>query len=158
MNEPFVPKMTPPTAPASPANAPRSREEPVLLNFRNGPSFWGGRWQSLHAALTGAAYTLRTQPNAWIELAALVVVVAVGWWFEIRPVEWAVVGLTMSIVLALEAINTAIESLVDLVSPQYHPLAKTAKDAAAGAMIFAVLGSIWVALFIFGPKLWALIF
>ncbi len=130
----------------------------MLLNFRNGPSFLGGRWQSLRAALTGAWYMLHTQPNAWIEVAALVVVVAAGWWFEIRPVEWAVLGLTMTIVLALEAVNTAIESLVDLVSPQYHPLAKTAKDTAAGAMIFAVLGSLWVAIFIFGPKLWAMIF
>jgi diacylglycerol kinase (ATP) len=152
MNEPLVSKMSPP------ANAPRPGEEPVLLNFRSGSSFLRGRGQSLRAALAGAWYTLRTQPNAWIEVAALVVVAAAGWWFEIHPVEWAVVGLTMAVVLALEAVNTAIESLVDLVSPQYHPLAKIAKDTAAGAMIFAVLGSLWVAVCIFGPRLWTLIF
>ena len=60
-------------------------------------------------------------------------------------------------ILALEAVNTAIEAVVDLVSPQFHPLAKTAKDAAAGALVFAVCGSIFVAAAIFGPRLLALL-
>lgn len=131
---------------------------PQFSNFRNGYTFLHGRRHSLAAAWAGVCYTLRTQPNAWIELAALGVVVAAGWWFQIRALEWAVLGLTMAMVLALEAVNTAVESVVDLASPEIHPLAKIAKDSAAGAMIFAVLGSIWVAAFIFGPRLWALIF
>lgn len=154
-NDPLVSKMTSPSRAPSP---PRVAKDAPPLNFRSGLPFWSGRWSSLHAGLAGAGYTLRTQPNAWIELAALVVVVAAGWWFQIRAIEWAVLGLTMAMVLALEALNTAVEAAVDLVSPHYHPLAKIAKDAAAGAMIFAVLGSIWVALFIFGPRLWALFF
>ena len=76
----------------------------------------------------------------------------------LRGVEWALLGLVVAMVLALEAVNTAVEAVVDLVSPDYHPLAKIAKDAAAGAMIFAVLGSIAVAATIFGPRLWALVF
>jgi diacylglycerol kinase len=102
-------------------------------------------------------YVLRTQPNAWLELGALGVVAAAGWWFAIAPLEWAILGLTIALVLALEAVNTAVESVVDLVSPGYHPLAKVAKDTAAGAMIFAVLGSVVVAAAIFGPRLWALL-
>lgn len=125
------------------------------LNGRD-RSFWASRLFSLRAALTGAAHTLRTQPNARIELAATVLVCVAGWWFGLSAVEWAVLALTFFVVLALEAVNTAIEAVVDLVSPQYHPLAKQAKDAAAGAMIFVVLGSICVALAIFGPRLWAL--
>ena len=113
---------------------------------------------SLRAALAGVAYTLRTQPNAWIELAALSAVGVAGWWFGISALEWGLLGLTVAVVLALEAVNTAIEAVVDLISPGYHPLAKIAKDAAAGAMIFAVLGSIAVAASIFMPRLWALWF
>ena len=56
-------------------------------------------------------------------------------------------------ILALEAVNTAVEAVVDLVSPEFHPLAKIAKDAAAGAMIFGVLGSLCIALGIFGPRI-----
>lgn len=101
-------------------------------------------------------HTLLTQPNAWIELVAFLLISIAGWWFQISAIEWALLGLIVFVILALEAVNTAIEAAIDLVSPRYHPLAKIAKDAAAGAMIFGVLGSLWVALFIFGPRLWRL--
>jgi diacylglycerol kinase len=99
---------------------------------------------------------VKTQPNAWIELTAAVVVIAAGLWLRIDPIEWAVLALTLGLVLALESVNTAIEAAIDLVSPDHHPLAKTAKDAAAGALIFAVLGSLGVAVAIFGPRILAL--
>lgn len=114
------------------------------------------RWFSFRAALHGARHTLRTQPNAWIELAAVAVVTVAGIAFGIRPLEWAVLALTFGAVLALEAVNTALEAVVDLVSPDHHPLAGLAKDAAAGALIFMVLGSIGVALAVFGPRIMAL--
>ncbi len=120
--------------------------------------FWRGRWFSVKVAIGGALHTVRTQPNAWIELAALAVILIAGWWFAIHAIEWALLGLIIFLVLALEAVNTAIEATIDLVSPHYHPLAKIAKDTAAGALIFAVLGSLWVAAAIFGPRLWALLF
>jgi diacylglycerol kinase len=111
------------------------------------------RWHSFTAAARGAAYTLRTQRNAWIELTAALVAVAAGLWLRIEALAWAVLALTIGLILALEAVNSAIEALVDLVSPDYHELARTAKDCAAGAMIFAVLGSLGVAAAIFGPPL-----
>lgn len=129
-----------------------------LHNFRSGIGFFPGRVQSFRAAWSGVAYTVRTQPNAWIELAALALVCAAGWWFGISALEWGLLGLTVAVVLALEAVNTAVEAVVDLVSPQFHPLAKIAKDTAAGAMVFAVLGSVLVAAAIFGPRLWSLWF
>lgn len=115
------------------------------------------RWHSFTAAAHGVAYTLRTQRNTRIELAAAFAVVAAGVWLRLRPVEWAVLALTIAVILALEAVNSAIEALVDLVSPDYHELARTAKDCAAAAMIFAVLGSLGVAVAIFGPPLAQLI-
>ena len=111
------------------------------------------RWHSFSAAVSGAAYTVRTQHNTRIELAAAVVVVAAGLWLRIDALAWAVLALTIAMILALEAVNSAIEAVVDLVSPDYHELARTAKDCAAGAMIFAVLGSLGVAAAIFGPPL-----
>lgn len=119
-------------------------------------NFLSGRWASFRVALSGAVITLRTQPNAWIELTAAAVVIVAGWWFKIAPIEWAVIVLTLGLVLALESVNTAIEAAIDLVSPDHHPLAKIAKDAAAGALIFAVLGSLGVAVAIFGPRILAL--
>jgi diacylglycerol kinase (ATP) len=147
----------PASRPASPDGIDSLPAEHQTLTGRD-RSFLGGRWFSLQAAFNGAVHTLRTQPNAWIELAAVVVVVIAGWWFQLAPLEWAVIGLTFSLVLALEALNTAVEALVDLVSPHYHPLAKIAKDTAAGAMVFIVIGAVWVALAIFTPRLWALLF
>lgn len=118
--------------------------------------FLRGRWFSFCAALAGARHTLRTQPNAWIELTAVLVVSLAGWWFGLASWEWVILVFAFGLILALEAINTAVEALVDLVSPTYHPLAKVAKDTAAGALVFAVLATIIIAAILFGPRLWAL--
>lgn len=136
----------------------KAADEPVAYRLHRQHGFWGGRWFSFRAALNGVVYVLRTQPNARIELAAAGVVALAGWWLAISLIEWALLGFTVALILALEAVNTAVEAVVDLASPQLHPLAKTAKDAAAAAMIFAVLGSLVVAGLIFGPRLWALWF
>lgn len=119
--------------------------------------FWRSREYSFRVALAGAWHTLRTQPNARIELGAGVVIALFGWIFAISALEWGILGMTILGILALEAVNTSIEAVVDLVSPDFHPLAKIAKDTAAGAMIFAVLGSLCVALGIFGPRIFALL-
>ena len=118
--------------------------------------FWRGRWFSFAAAVSGAAHVIRTQPNAWIEVTALFVVAAAAFYFRVSAMEWSVLLMCIFGVLALEAINTSVEAIIDLVSPHYHPLAKIAKDAAAGALVFAVLGSLCVAVAVFGPRLLAL--
>jgi diacylglycerol kinase len=106
-------------------------------------------------AAQGAQYLIRSQPNARIEMVSAGIALGAGWWFRITSVEWAVLCLTVFLVLALEGINTAIETAVDLASPQLHPLAKLAKDVAGGAVMIAAVGSLAVALAIFGPRLWA---
>ena len=138
--------------PQHPGLAPAGKTLPDSADHNRG--FWASRWFSFRAATAGVIYVLRTQPNAWIELAAIAVVIAAGLWFDITRIEWAVIGLTCALVLALEAVNTAVEAVVDLTSPDHHPLAGVAKDATAGAMVFVVIGSIFVAGFIFGPRLW----
>ena len=136
------------------ASAVHRTPNPQLTGRDRG--FWSGRWYSFKAAISGAAHTIRTQPNSWIELTASVVVAIVAWALRVSSIEWAVLAMCIFGVLSLEALNTSAEAIVDMVSPHYHPLAKIAKDAAAGALVFAVLGSLCVAAFIFGPRIIAL--
>jgi len=69
--------------------------------------------------------------------------------------EWAVIVLVVTLVWTVEFINTALEAVVDLASPQQHPLARAAKDVAAAAVLIASLGSVVIGLLILGPPLWA---
>lgn len=114
-------------------------------------------WQSLKIALVGARHVLRTERNIRIEAAIGLLVIAAGLLFRVSWAEWAILWGLIFLVLALEALNTAIEAVVDLVTPDYHPLAKLAKDSAAGAVLLMVVGSIGVGIAIFGPRLWALL-
>lgn len=70
--------------------------------------------------------------------------------------DWAVLLLTIALVWTAEFINTALEAVVDLASPQHHPLAKVGKDVGAAAVLIAALTSILVGLLILGPPLWKL--
>jgi diacylglycerol kinase len=110
--------------------------------------------RSFYFAFAGIGYLLRTQRNARIELLAGIIACALGAWLKINSTDWAILVLTICAVLILEALNTATEAVVDLASPQRHPLAKIAKDVAAGAVLIAAIGSIAVGLSILGPPLW----
>ena len=108
----------------------------------------------LHAfryAAAGLAYTWRHEPNFRVETVIGGVALALALWLGVSPVP---VLLASGLVLGLELINTAIEALVDLASPSPHPLAKTAKDAAAAAVLIASLAAIAVGLWLFLPPLW----
>jgi diacylglycerol kinase len=106
-------------------------------------------------ALAGLIYFVRTQRNARIHLSVAALALSLSAWLGISRVEWAVIVLTVSCVLILEGINTAIEAVVDLASPQFHPLAKIAKDVSAGMVLVASLASMAVGLLILAPPLWA---
>jgi diacylglycerol kinase len=114
------------------------------------------RLLSFRYAFQGLRDMFRDQPNARIHLAALALAIAMGMAFKVSLGEWIALALTISIVLAAEAFNTALEHLTNLVSPGYHPLAGKAKDAAAAGVLFAALGALATGLIIFLPKLWLL--
>ena len=114
-------------------------------------SYLNGRLRSFGHAFRGLKVLLQTQPNARIHAVATFMVVAAGALFGISPVEWALVALAVAGVWAAEALNTAIEFLVDLASPELHPLAAKAKDVAAGAVLVAAIGSLVVGVLVFGP-------
>ncbi|CEP68225.1 Diacylglycerol kinase, prokaryotic [Moorella glycerini] len=105
------------------------------------------------AALAGVLYCLRTQINMVIHLTAMVAVIGAGWYFQVQPWEWVALTIAITLVLAAEAFNTAVEVTVNLYTGKYHPLARIAKDVAAGAVLITALGAVAVAYFIFGPRL-----
>ncbi|MBL7818705.1 MAG: diacylglycerol kinase family protein [Saprospiraceae bacterium] len=113
------------------------------------------RIKSFGFAIKGIATLFQTQVNAQIHLTALFLVICAGVFFHINTTEWCFIALVSAAVLSAEAVNTAIEFVVDLVSPQYHPLAEKAKDVAAGAVLLMAFGAVVVGFLIFLPKIWA---
>lgn len=102
-------------------------------------------------AFNGIGLFFKESPHARIHLLALLIVSALGYYFSLASWEWVALFLAYGLILGLEALNSSIEYLVDLASPDYHVLAKKAKDVAAAAVLMAALCMIAVALFIFWP-------
>lgn len=109
------------------------------------------RIKSFGYAFQGIGNFIRKEPNAWIHCTAVVVVTSLGLYYGISATEWCIVILCFGLVLMAEAFNTAIERLVDLVSPDFHPLAGTIKDVAAGAVLLGAIASAIVGCIIFIP-------
>ncbi len=97
--------------------------------------------------------TLRRQRNMRVHVSFVMAVAGLGWILGLGPTRWAVVVLAMVPVMGLELMNTAVEAVVDMASPHYHPLAKVAKDAAAGSVLVAAAGAVAVGLWVFLPAL-----
>ncbi len=110
--------------------------------------------ESFRFAFSGLWYVLRTQRNPRIHLTIAAAVVALGMWLGLSLTQWAVLMLTIGLVLVGEMLNTVVETLVDLVSPGYHPLAKIVKDVTAGVVLLTAIISIIVGLLVLGPPLW----
>lgn len=113
-------------------------------------------WKSFGHAINGVGQLLRTQPNARLHLLATLVVIAAGVLFGISRVEWTAVVVAIGLVWTAEGVNTALEAVVDLASPQQHPLAQRAKDLAAGAVLLAAAAAAVIGGLVFGPRLIAL--
>lgn len=100
----------------------------------------------------GLFYAYRNEQNLAVDVGIALLVIIVGVFFNINKYEWAILILTIGLVVSCELINTAIEAVVDLVTEEYHPLAKVAKDTSAAAVfIFAIIAVI-VGMIIFVPK------
>jgi diacylglycerol kinase len=108
--------------------------------------------RSFQVAWDGLTDALRLDRNLRIHAGATVVVAGAGWWCELSGIEWAVVVLTVGLVWVSELINTAVEAVVDLASPEHHELARIAKDVASAAVLVAAITAVIVAVLIFGPR------
>jgi len=110
------------------------------------------RVDSFRYAFQGLADLFRSQPNARIHLCAAGLAAVAGWWLHISRLEWLALVMCITLVIALEAVNTALEHLTDLVSPDFHPLAGKVKDVAAAAVLIGAFGAVGVGLIVFVPK------
>ncbi|QQZ10830.1 diacylglycerol kinase family protein [Heyndrickxia vini] len=110
-------------------------------------------WRSFTFAFRGIYHGFTTEKNLRFHFAASIVVIIFGIALNLRLVEWLFVIICIFGVISLELINTAIERIVDLVSPTYHPLAKQAKDVAAAAVLCFSFMAIIIGCLIFIPKI-----
>ncbi len=119
------------------------------MSLRN---YLSKRMDRFKYAFEGMAEVSR-EPHMRIHILAACVVVIAGAWFSITPTEWMLVILAIVSVIAGEAFNSALESLANLVSPDYHPLIKRAKDIAAAAVLLLAIGAVIIGVIIFLPRI-----
>ncbi|MMZ44128.1 Undecaprenol kinase [compost metagenome] len=100
-------------------------------------------------AAEGVMYALRTQVNMRIHVAVALLVIVAGLTLHISRLDWLFVCVAIAIVIVAELFNTAVEAAVDLISPDIHPLAKAAKDTAAGAVLLAAVFAVIIGIFVF---------
>lgn len=110
-------------------------------------------YRSFGYAFSGVSYALRTQFNMLVHIIATILVTVAGLYFGLTASEWSVIVLAICLVLVTEMLNTAIEATVDLFTEKQHPLAKIAKDVAAGAVLLAAFCSVIIGMLVFWPHL-----
>lgn len=110
--------------------------------------------KSFGFALAGLRYAFKTQPNFQFHVVALTLVSILGWYFKLKASEWLWIVVAVALVLVTELLNTAIETLTDLVSPGHNIKAGIAKDTAAAAVLLAAIAAAIIGLVIFIPKLY----
>lgn len=112
--------------------------------------------RAFSCAASGVAHAFKTQRNMKIHLAVALLAAVLGIALQIQPWGWAAIVVCIVSVFAFECANTAIEAVVDLVSPEYSELAKHAKDCAAGAVLVCAAGAVAVAAIVYIPPIMAL--
>jgi diacylglycerol kinase len=108
-------------------------------------------------AFRGLWYALRTQRNARVHVSIAILAILLGIVLRISAVEFAMIFVAITSVFIAEMFNTVFELCIDLASPEYSPLAKIAKDVAAGAVLLSAILSVVIGVFVFGPHLWGLL-
>jgi diacylglycerol kinase len=116
--------------------------------------FLKSRALSFRYAFVGWWYVIRTQRNAWIHAVVSIAVIAVAVWLQLDAHDWALIIIAIAMVWTAEFINTALEAVVDLASPEQHELAKVGKDVGASAVLIAAGSAAIIGFLIIGPPLW----
>jgi diacylglycerol kinase len=112
------------------------------------------RGLSFRYAFSGWWFVIRTQRNAWIHTLISIAVVIVSIWLGLSARDWAIIVVAIAMVWTAEFINTALEAVVDLASPQQHYLARVGKDVGAAAVLIAAASAALIGFLILGPPLW----
>lgn len=108
---------------------------------------------SFRNAWAGIKYAFKTQRNIRIHISVALIVLVLSWLLEIGKLEFLLIINSIALVIFAEMVNTAVEKTVDLFMSTYHPLAKTAKNVAAGAVLIATINAVIVGLYILGVPL-----
>jgi len=124
-----------------------------MITDQNKRCWISARVNSFRYAFRGLRVMLNHQYNFMIHLAITVGILALGLITGLSATEWSIIIVTITLVLSLETMNTALEHFVDLVSPQFQENAGKVKDIAAAAVLIASLGAVVIGLLILGPKL-----
>lgn len=111
------------------------------------------RLHSFRHAFAGWWYVIRTQRNAWIHMLATAIVFILAGWTGVDIQDWAILLLAIGLVWTAEFVNSSLEAIVDLASPEVHPLAKVGKDVGAASVLIAALVSALIGILILGPPL-----
>lgn len=112
------------------------------------------RFKAIGYALEGWWHVLHTQKNTWIHAGASLAVVLLGLWLNLSPQDWSILVLTIAMVWMAEFFNTALEAIIDIISPQHNHLAKISKDVGAAAVLITAGTSVIIGLLILAPPLW----
>jgi diacylglycerol kinase len=115
--------------------------------------FFRTRIAAFRYAFDGWWYLLRTQRNAWIHALISVIVVVLGFWLDLSRGDWVAIVIAIALVWLAEFLNTALEAVVDLASPEQNRLAKVGKDLGAAGVLVAAGTSVIVGLLVLGPPL-----
>lgn len=115
--------------------------------------FLRSRMQSFKNALIGWWHVIKTQQNAWIHAVATVLVVIMALWLQLSLRDWGVLIVTIAMVWMAEFLNTALEIVVDLASPDLHPLARAGKDVGAASVLIAAASAVIIGVLLMGPPL-----
>ena len=107
---------------------------------------------SIRNSLNGLIYAYLNEQSLTLHVVATIFVLGSGFYFGISKMQWAILVVVMAIIIIAELLNTAIEAVVDLVTDEYHPLAKVAKDCASAAAFVASLLALGLYLYVFIPK------
>lgn len=116
-------------------------------------NFFKKRLVSFRNAIIGWWHVIRTQQNAYIHAIATVSVILLAFWLRLSFRDWAVLIITIAIVWMAEFLNTALEIVVDLASPDLHPLARAGKDVGAASVLIAAASAVIIGFLIMGPPL-----
>lgn len=112
---------------------------------------------SFKHAWDGVTYTFRSQPNMRFHSSAAIIALILAWYLGLSAAEWLILIFTIVLMFVAEMVNTAIESMTDLITTQYRQQAKIAKDVSAGMVLIAAMSTIIIGCFLFLPKIISLI-
>ena len=110
-------------------------------------------FKSFYYAFQGIKTVLKTEQNFLVDIIVSIIVLVLGYFLKLSMIEFAIVILSIGLVVSLELINTSIEYTVDMAMPQVHPLEKAAKDISGAAVLFSAIVSLIIGLIIYLPKI-----